>query len=113
MNYKKSMRLMEKYCDCPKCGNEYIGNGQGGITVEDDTFRRWCKCGFDIIIDDNDVFDFEIEKVAQTFMNQMKIFNCNEEVAWNDYMHTLIKDQFTLEEVLNYIENIQILDKKE
>lgn len=54
MNFLKSMELMEKYCDCPKCGNEYIGNGQGGMTVEDDTFRRWCKCGFDITVDEDD-----------------------------------------------------------
>lgn len=54
MNWLKSMELMEKYADCPKCGNEYIGNGQGGIVVEDDTFRRWCKCGFDITVNEDD-----------------------------------------------------------
>lgn len=55
MNILKSMNLMKKYTNCPKCGNEYIGNGQGGIIVENDTFRRFCKCGFDITVDENDV----------------------------------------------------------
>ncbi|WP_434793115.1 hypothetical protein TPDSL_23050 [Terrisporobacter petrolearius] len=54
MNWLKSMELMEKYIYCPTCGNEYIGNGQGGIIVEDDTFRRWCKCGFDITVNEDD-----------------------------------------------------------
>ena len=54
MNALKSIDLMNKYVDCPCCGNEYIGNGQGGIIIEDDTFRRWCKCGYDITIDEDD-----------------------------------------------------------
>lgn len=54
MNYFKAKELMEKYADCPECGNEYICNGQGGIIVEDDTFRRWCKCGFDITVNEDD-----------------------------------------------------------
>lgn len=54
MNYLKFKELMGKYADCPTCGNEYIGNGQGGIIVEDDTFRRWCKCGFDITVNKDD-----------------------------------------------------------
>ena len=48
MNMLKSIELMDKYGECPDCGNEMIGNGQGGIVVEDGTFRRFCKCGFDI-----------------------------------------------------------------
>lgn len=54
MNWLKSMELMGKYADCPTCGNKYIGNSQGGIIVEDDTFRRWCKCGFDITVNEDD-----------------------------------------------------------
>ena len=48
MNMLKSMELMDKYGVCQDCGNEMIGDGQGGIVVEDNTFRRFCKCGFDI-----------------------------------------------------------------
>lgn len=53
MNMLKSIELMDKYGECPDCGNEMIGNGQGGIVVEDGTFRRFCKCGFDITTDED------------------------------------------------------------
>lgn len=53
MNIFKSMALMEKYGECPNCGNDLIGDGQGGLIVEEDTFRRFCKCGFDITVDEN------------------------------------------------------------
>lgn len=53
MNIFKSIVLMEKYANCPKCRNDKIGNGQGGIIVEENTLRRFCKCGFDITIDEN------------------------------------------------------------
>lgn len=54
MDFDTVIKLMEKYSDCPKCGNEYIGNGQGGIVVEENTFTRWCRCGFDITINKDD-----------------------------------------------------------
>ena len=50
MHYKDLMKLMDKYAECPKCGNECIGNGQGGLIVDEDTFKRWCKCGFEITV---------------------------------------------------------------
>lgn len=55
MNYIKSMLLLEKYADCPNCGSDLVGNGEGGIVVEDDTFRRFCKCGFDITVNEDEV----------------------------------------------------------
>lgn len=53
MNIFKSMELMEKYAECPNCGSDLIGNRQGGLILEEDTFRRFCKCGFDITVDEN------------------------------------------------------------
>ena len=44
---------MEKYANCPNCGNEYIGNGQGGLQLEEDFLRRWCKCGYDITVSED------------------------------------------------------------
>lgn len=29
----------------------YISNGEGGVIIENNTFRRFCKCGFDITLD--------------------------------------------------------------
>lgn len=54
------------------------------------------------------MFNFTIDRVADTLINQMKVFDCTMEAAWNDYMHSLITDQFTLEEVVNYIEDMEI-----
>jgi iron(III) transport system ATP-binding protein len=53
MNAFKTIDLMSKYSDCPNCGNSLIGNGEGKLIVEDDTFTRECKCGFKITLDRN------------------------------------------------------------
>lgn len=50
-----------------------------------------------------DWFQFEISKVADTLISQATMFNCNIEKAWTDYMHPLITDQFTFDEVKTYI----------
>lgn len=53
MNAYKLLEIMPKYEKCPNCGSTTIGNGQGGIIVEDETFTRTCKCGFKITVDEN------------------------------------------------------------
>ncbi|MGM8213546.1 DUF3797 domain-containing protein [Virgibacillus sp. W0430] len=45
MNYQKSLKLIQKYSECPNCGNDKVGNGQGTLDINDDTFIRTCKCG--------------------------------------------------------------------
>ncbi|MCC5428679.1 DUF3797 domain-containing protein [Clostridium botulinum] len=50
---------MKKYEKCPKCGNNKIGNGEGGIIIEDDTYTRTCKCGFKITINEDGKEDIE------------------------------------------------------
>jgi iron(III) transport system ATP-binding protein len=52
MNAWETIELINKYASCPNCGNEMIGNGQGAIIVEDTTFTRKCKCGFEITIEE-------------------------------------------------------------
>lgn len=47
---RETLELLNKYSSCPKCGNEYISNGQGGVVVDDGSFTRWCKCGYKIVI---------------------------------------------------------------
>lgn len=48
MNIRDSVKLMQIYAACPKCGCEVIGNGKG--TLEADTsigyFKRTCHCGW-------------------------------------------------------------------
>ncbi|MGJ9460099.1 DUF3797 domain-containing protein [Oceanobacillus sp. CF4.6] len=36
------------YAACPACGNDKVGNGEGSVSVDEDTFARTCKCGFKI-----------------------------------------------------------------
>lgn len=53
MNIRELIPIMKKYEKCPKCGSTKIGNSEGGIIVEDDTYTRTCKCGFKITVDKN------------------------------------------------------------
>ncbi|MBY0052304.1 DUF3797 domain-containing protein [Brevibacillus agri] len=48
MNARRAMQLMEQYQECPDCGNQYVGSGEGNVEVSDDTFKRTCKCGWAI-----------------------------------------------------------------
>lgn len=71
MNMFKSMELMEKYAECHKCGNDKLGNGQGGLIVEEDTLRRFCKCGWDITVDENgNEIKKEIQKMTTTRLGE-------------------------------------------
>lgn len=54
------------------------------------------------------MIELKIENVAETLINQAKLFNCTLENAWNNYMHSYITEQFTLEDVANYIEDMEI-----
>ncbi|KEH91649.1 hypothetical protein Z962_p0024 (plasmid) [Clostridium botulinum C/D str. BKT12695] len=47
----KVVSLIRKYEKCPVCGNDKVGNGEGRLVVEEDTFERTCKCGFKITLD--------------------------------------------------------------
>lgn len=53
MNAWKSVQLMRKYNNCPKCGSENVGNGEGKLIIEDDTLYRSCKCGWEIKVNEN------------------------------------------------------------
>lgn len=48
MKLSSAMELIQKYTHCPNCGNDHIGNGEGKLIVEDDSFYRSCKCGWEI-----------------------------------------------------------------
>lgn len=54
------------------------------------------------------MLDIKIEHVADTLVKQAKLFDCTLEVAWNEYIHPLITEKFSLDEVLNYIEDMEI-----
>ncbi|MGG4447611.1 DUF3797 domain-containing protein [Brevibacillus porteri] len=54
MNALKSVQLMRKYANCKECGNDKVGNSEGALLIEDDIFKRSCKCGWSIEVDEND-----------------------------------------------------------
>ncbi|HZG81592.1 MAG TPA: DUF3797 domain-containing protein, partial [Brevibacillus sp.] len=46
MNAYRSVQLMRKYANCKKCGNDKVGDGEGTLIIEDNIFKRSCKCGW-------------------------------------------------------------------
>ena len=53
------------------------------------------------------MIELKIENVAETLINQAKLFNCTIDIAWSKYMHSYITNQFKLADVTNYIEDMQ------
>lgn len=51
MNVVDSMELIKKYANCPECGSDKIGNGEGSLIIEENIFKRGCKCGYSITVD--------------------------------------------------------------
>lgn len=54
MNMIKAIRLARKHAECPKCGNTFIGSGEGEVIITDNEFYRSCKCGWEITIKEGD-----------------------------------------------------------
>lgn len=53
MEARKVISLHKKYIPCPRCGNEYLGSTEGGITITENEMHRYCKCGLDVITDED------------------------------------------------------------
>jgi hypothetical protein len=51
----------------------------------------------------SDLFNFDISKIASTLISQSALFDCSLEEAWEKYMHPILIEQTTFEEVKNYI----------
>ena len=46
MDSNKAIDLINKYAVCPKCQNSLVGDGEGTLEIDKNTFIRSCKCGF-------------------------------------------------------------------
>lgn len=45
------------------------------------------------------MFKLDLNKVAETLLKQCDLFNCPTKSAWKNYMHEIITEQYTFEEV--------------
>lgn len=48
--------------------------------------------------------EFELSKIADTLVSQSGLFNCSLEEAWESWMHPLLTNNYTFEEVKEYID---------
>lgn len=51
MDVSSLLIIMPKYENCPKCGNDKVGNGQGKLIIEEDYYYRECRCSWSIKVD--------------------------------------------------------------
>lgn len=47
------MQVSKLTNDCPSCGSDKLGNGQGALIVDENIYKRTCKCGFNFEYDTN------------------------------------------------------------
>ncbi|MFS1513960.1 DUF3797 domain-containing protein [Chengkuizengella sp. SCS-71B] len=52
MNVVRAMELIKEYEVCEQCGSSHIGNGAGTLEIDDKSFKRTCKCGWVVEVDD-------------------------------------------------------------
>jgi len=64
MNIKRATALTKRYARCQECGCDRVGNGEGGLYVDDEAFLRICKCGWSVKVDD---FFPELLSAAESF----------------------------------------------
>lgn len=53
MGIQESLRLIKQYGNCPECGNDRVGNGEGTLVIKAKLFSRTCKCGWSIQVADS------------------------------------------------------------
>lgn len=64
MNVMAYLKVSPHINDCPNCGNQFVGNGQGTLVVDDNIVKRTCKCGFDFEYDVNNGTEKKKVKLA-------------------------------------------------
>ena len=50
MKLDQVIKLMEIYGECPICKNNLIGYKEGDFIVDEYSFTRRCKCGYEVTI---------------------------------------------------------------
>ena len=72
MNVTDFLRVAPFINDCPSCGNDLLGNGEGTLNVEDNLVVRTCKCNFKFEYDvSNGTSKAKMKKVVAEALKQM------------------------------------------
>ena len=50
MRLNQVIKLIEIYGECPICKNNLIGYKEGDFIVDEYSFTRRCKCGYEVTI---------------------------------------------------------------
>ncbi|MFC5775168.1 DUF3797 domain-containing protein [Ectobacillus antri] len=64
MNVMIYLKVAPLINDCPNCGNQFVGNGQGTLEVDDNIIKRTCKCDFSFEYDVNNGIEKKKVKLA-------------------------------------------------
>lgn len=72
MNVIDTLELMKKYSTCEQCGSDKLGDGEGTLEIDDNVFKRTCKCGWGV---DKSK---KIKIIASASMGKLQIFECRE-----------------------------------
>jgi len=60
--------------DCPNCGSDLIGDGEGSLEVKNNIIQRTCKCGFKFEYDSSNGANRKIiKKAISDALTAMKI----------------------------------------
>ena len=82
---ERALELLKKYGTCPECGNKKIGNGKGVLDIDINTFKRTCKCGFEVFIEDEG---------REEYMKKYPYLAwCNKYGMWSDSVKELIDEE--------------------
>ncbi|WP_249365242.1 DUF3797 domain-containing protein [Bacillus cereus] len=67
------LRISPLINDCPNCGNQFVGKGQGTLEVDDNIIKRTCKCGFKFKYSvNNGVSKKKIKQVIDEALNELQ-----------------------------------------
>lgn len=53
MNAFDALELSAKYAYCKNCKSSKVGGGEGTLKIEDVTLTRSCKCGWEIVVNED------------------------------------------------------------
>ncbi|MYX21978.1 DUF3797 domain-containing protein [Streptomyces sp. SID8380] len=74
MDVRDFLRITPHINDCPNCANQYIGNGQGSLEVDNNLIKRTCKCGFKFEYDVTEgVSKKKIKQAIEKSLNQLHL----------------------------------------